>query len=112
MAPSSSKTDVIPTFRPIRLSTLMLLHPLPPRRGGARPPSRGRRSASPLPVSPGSARPLGRPCPRGPFVLSHLDSDVDAGRHVELGQGVHRLRRRLGDEDQALVRPDLELLPR
>src|SRR5437763_2838190 len=87
MRPAASNTDVMPTLRPIRLSTLMAFAPK-----GARGPVR---EASPR---TGLVRRL------------HLDADVHAGRHVELGQGVHRLRGRLGDEDQALVRPDLELL--
>src|SRR5204863_6058972 len=41
-----------------------------------------------------------------------LDLDVDAGRQVELHQRVHRLRRGLENVDQALVRPQLELLAR
>src|SRR5262245_30533783 len=43
---------------------------------------------------------------------SELDLDVDAGRELELHQRVHRLRRRIEDVDQALVRADLELLAR
>src|SRR6266550_625530 len=41
-----------------------------------------------------------------------LDLDVDTGRQIELHQRVHRLRRRLEDVDQPLVRADLELLAR
>src|SRR5256714_15110211 len=45
--------------------------------------------------------------------LDELDLDVDAGREmVESLEGVDRLRRRLKDVDQALVRPDLEVLAR
>src|SRR5206468_6870268 len=43
---------------------------------------------------------------------SGLDFDVDARRQVQLHQGVQRLLRRLEDVEQALVRPDLELLTR
>src|SRR3954447_1189426 len=39
-----------------------------------------------------------------------LDLDVDAGRQVEPHQRVDRLRGRRVDVDQALVRPDLEVL--
>src|SRR5689334_19467383 len=42
--------------------------------------------------------------------LSALDLDVDAGGQVELHERVERLLRRLDDVEQALVRPDLELL--
>src|SRR5580765_992684 len=49
--------------------------------------------------------------PTIPFI-SELDLDVDAGREVEPHQRVDRLRRRRVDVDQALVRPDLEVLPR
>ena len=42
-----------------------------------------------------------------------LDLDVHARRQLpHQHQRVHRLRRRLQDIDQTLVRPDLELLPR
>jgi hypothetical protein len=41
---------------------------------------------------------------------SELDLDVDAGGEVELHQRVHRLRRRVDDVEEPLVRPDLELL--
>src|SRR2546423_5006497 len=45
--------------------------------------------------------------------LDELDLDVDAGREVvESLERVDRLRRRLKDVDQALVRPDLEVLAR
>src|SRR3954462_14735541 len=48
------------------------------------------------------------------FVLlaKRLDLDVDAGRQIELHQRVDRLRGRLENVDQPLVRPDLELLAR
>src|SRR5262252_4493435 len=39
-----------------------------------------------------------------------LDLDVDAGRKVELHQGVDGLRRRIDDVEQTLVRAHLELL--
>ena len=41
-----------------------------------------------------------------------LDLDVDARGEVELHQRVHRLRRRVDDVEQPLVRADLELLAR
>src|SRR4026207_1865959 len=41
---------------------------------------------------------------------SELDFDVDAGGEVELHQRVHRLRRRIDDIEQALVRTHFELL--
>src|SRR5437763_11626566 len=41
-----------------------------------------------------------------------LDLDVDACRKVQLHQGVDRLLRWIVDVDEALVRPDLELLAR
>src|SRR5688572_7402297 len=64
--PSSTKTRVIPSFRPI-----------------------------------------------SPFVIGSpdLDLDVDAGRQIQLGQRVHRLRARVVDVEQPLVRAQLELLP-
>src|ERR1035441_10157983 len=43
---------------------------------------------------------------------SELDLDVDARRQVETHQRVHRLRRRVEDVDQPLVRPHLEVLTR
>jgi hypothetical protein len=46
------------------------------------------------------------------MVASALDLDVDASRQVELHQRVQRLRGRLEDVDQALVRAHLELLAR
>src|SRR5688572_21392648 len=44
------------------------------------------------------------------FTSAGLDADVDARRHVQLAERVHRLGGRLRDVDQPLVRPDLELL--
>src|SRR5256886_5421741 len=49
-------------------------------------------------------------CRRSPS--SELDLDVDAGRQVEAHQRIDRLRCRRVDVDQALVRADLERLPR
>src|SRR5215203_4848436 len=46
------------------------------------------------------------------FLPERLDLDVDAGGEIELHQGVDRLRGRLEDVDQPLVRTDLELLTR
>src|ERR1022692_1702988 len=43
---------------------------------------------------------------------SELDLDVDARGKVEAHQRVHRLRRRVEDVDQPLVRPHLEVLTR
>src|SRR4029077_2635546 len=43
---------------------------------------------------------------------SELDLDVDAGRQVEAHQRVHRLRCRVEDVDQPLVRAHLEVLAR
>src|SRR5437016_13899471 len=43
---------------------------------------------------------------------SELDLDVDAGGKVQLHERVDRLRRRVDDIEQALVRPHLELLAR
>src|ERR1700716_387944 len=41
---------------------------------------------------------------------SDLDPDVDTGGQIELHQRVHRLRRRIDDIEQTLVRAHLELL--
>src|SRR4051812_11046477 len=41
---------------------------------------------------------------------SELDLDVDTGSEIELHQRVHRLRGRIDDIEQALVRAHLELL--
>src|SRR2546422_6818237 len=46
-----------------------------------------------------------------PFLLERLDLDLHPGGEVELHQRVHRLRGRLEDVEQPLVRADLELLP-
>src|SRR4051812_9770601 len=43
---------------------------------------------------------------------SELDFDVDAGGEIELHEGVDRLRGRVDDVEQTLVRPDFELLTR
>src|SRR5437763_6297628 len=45
-------------------------------------------------------------------LISELDLDVDAGREVEPHERVDRLRRRVDDVDQPLVRAHLEVLPR
>src|SRR5262245_6538999 len=53
--------------------------------------------------------------PRSAFtVMARLrpDADLDADREVQLREGLDRLRGRLGDVDEALVGPDLELLAR
>src|SRR5690625_7576503 len=42
---------------------------------------------------------------------SELDLDIDTGGKVELHQRVHRLRCRVDDIEQPLMRADLELLP-
>src|ERR1044072_8594670 len=41
---------------------------------------------------------------------SKLDLDVNAGGEIELHQRIHRLRRRIDDVEQSLVRAHLELL--
>src|SRR5262249_8204217 len=46
----------------------------------------------------------------GVLLAESLDLDVDARRQIELHERVHGLRRRLEDVEEALVRPDLELL--
>src|SRR5262245_32937352 len=46
------------------------------------------------------------------FLAERLDLDVDAGRQIQLHQRINRLRRRLEDVDQALVRAHFELLAR
>ena len=48
----------------------------------------------------------------GPEQALQLDLDIHAGGELEAHERVHRLRGRVEDVDQALVRPDLELLPR
>src|SRR5204863_7053988 len=45
-------------------------------------------------------------------LLLELDLDVDAGRKVQLHEGVDRFLRWVVDVDEPLVRPDLELLAR
>src|SRR6188768_598852 len=83
--PSSAKIRVIPSFRPI----------------------------NPAGTVRGSFRDGGTPCPWTDAVhggSSHLDLDVDAGRERQSHQRIDRLRRRIDDVDEALVRPDLELL--
>src|SRR5690349_9818816 len=54
--------------------------------------------------------------PRIPFLAMNLvlllDVDVDAGRQIDAHESVHRLRRRVEDVDQPLVRTHLEVLPR
>src|ERR1700722_12128744 len=45
-----------------------------------------------------------------PFRALELDLDVDTGGKIELHQRVHRLRRRIDDIEQALVRAHFELL--
>src|SRR5437762_648584 len=49
---------------------------------------------------------------RAHAALLELDLDVDAGREVELAEGVDRLLRRLEDVEQPLVGAELELLTR
>src|SRR3981189_798684 len=43
------------------------------------------------------------------FLPDALGLDVDAGRKIQLHQGVDGLRRRLEDVDEPLVRPDFKL---
>src|SRR5437868_8174119 len=46
------------------------------------------------------------------FLAKRLNLDVHPGREIELHQRVHRLRSRIKNIEQALVRPNLELLAR
>src|SRR5438477_9320396 len=46
------------------------------------------------------------------LAFSELDLDVDAGRKVQLHEGVDRFLRWVVDVDEPLVRPDLELFAR
>src|SRR3954452_2520277 len=84
--PSSRKTWVIPTFLPSKAAT--------------------------------GIPPTGHPAPRPDVQLRHhvsdqLDLDIYACRRVvEALERVDRLRRRLEDVDQPLVRADLEVLAR
>src|SRR3990172_4280865 len=64
----------------------------------------GRAPALPWGMSP-------RPCGEGQ-APALLDFNIHASRQVELHERVERLRRRLEDVEQPLVRADLELLAR
>src|SRR5260221_3254577 len=110
IVPSSWKTWVIPTLRPINP---MLIAKRPsaraqPSRGQGGPEHRSERTSrcvsevaeGPTGPSAGSAR-----------AYSHLDLDVDASRQAESHQGVHGLGRRVKDVDEPLMGADLELFP-
>src|SRR3989441_3717051 len=124
--PSGSNPCVMPTFLPmmpvtIYLSTFSALaagpHPrreltlMPRGRPLGTPPQRGCRAGD-----PGMAAGAVVQSPRRLALLmlfsERLDLHIDAGRQIELHQRVHRLRRRLEDVDEPLVRADLELLAR
>src|SRR5919106_1197834 len=83
--PSSSKMRIIPSFLPIN----------PAGTGG------GSFLMAERPRDAPSRRIRGR---------SHLDLDIDAGRQRQPHQRIDRLRRRVDDVDEPLVRPNLELL--
>src|ERR671919_2177239 len=99
---SSSKTWVMPSFRPTIPFT-----PCSFRRESrtTRTPRVGTLEAEGGPRWPRAVRPLGRESR-----ASELDLDVHAGREIQPHQGVDRLRRRRVDVDQALVRAHLEVL--
>src|SRR5260221_12032394 len=110
IVPSSWKTWVIPTLRPINP---MLIAKRPsaraqPSRGQGGPEHRSERTSrcvsevaeGPTRPSAGSAR-----------AYSHLDLDVDASRQAESHQGVHGLGRRGKDVDEPLMGADIELFP-
>src|SRR5437762_4728892 len=82
--PSALKIRVIPNFRPIK-PFIMTLSPCVFGRGAA------------------CCAPTSR------FLLD-LNLHVHTGRQIELRQRIHRLRPRVEDVDQALVRLELELL--
>src|SRR5687767_10209699 len=84
--PSSSKMRVIPSFLPINPAGTVGGSFLMAERPRGAPRRRVRRS-------------------------SHLDLDIDAGRQRQPHQRIDRLGGRVDDVDEALVRPDLELLP-
>src|SRR5579863_8959688 len=50
--------------------------------------------------------------PFGRKASIQLDLDIDPGRQLQLHQGIHGLVRGIQDVHQALVRADLELIPR
>src|SRR5688500_8590715 len=83
--PSSAKSRVIPSFLPIN------------------PAGTAGDSFLDGGTAPGGRWPTGGG--------SHLDLDIDAGRERQPHQGIDRLGGRVDDVDEALVRPDLELLP-
>src|SRR5690606_5849960 len=86
--PASSKMRVIPIFLPL----------IPAMMDGS------------LVLAGSSARRRSRVRSGGGSGSVHLDLDVHSGGQVELGQRVDRLRTAVHDVDQALVRPQLELL--
>src|SRR6476660_1605306 len=94
--PSASNTCVMPTFLPMIPVTICRSGSWGSGLGASC--YRNQRAPSPQPLLV--------------FFSECFDLDVDAGRKVELHQRVHRLRRRLEDVDQTLVRADLELLAR
>ena len=114
--PSSRNSCVMPTFLPMIPFTILFR----PQASGPGPVRRRHGSRRPqfitfyaldlaMPVAPA-------PCPgrgRKPLLVilaERLDLDVHTRGQIQLHQRIHRLRRRLEDVDQPLVRPDLELL--
>src|SRR5215203_6383025 len=107
IVPSSWKTWVMPTLRPMSPMLIAATRPiraLAPARAHSR--TSVRLLACSSPPSPG---PAGQRCQRWSR-SSHLDLDVDPSGEAESHQGVHGLRARIQDVDEPLVGADLELL--
>src|SRR5688500_6292631 len=104
MVPSSWKTWVMPTLRPLRPMLIAAPRPiraLAPARALSRTEVRSLACSSPP-----SPRPAGQRCPCC-VPSSHLDLDVDARSQRESHQGVDRLRARIQDVDEPLVGANL-----
>src|SRR5688572_24528735 len=101
--PSGRKCWSMPTLRPMMTAFVI---------AGARSLSLADRGPSPWVVSlvaSGSGVAVSSVISASPL---ELDLDIDAGRKVELHEGIDRLLRWIVDVNEALVRPDLELLTR
>src|SRR6476620_1274670 len=121
MVPSSAKTWVMPTLRPINPMVIARSSAPGPREQARSPapaqPGRGQGEAehrserTPRCVSEGRRRQR-RHRAGSAGASSHLDFDVDAGGQRKPPERVDRLRGWVEDVDQPLVGADLELLPR
>src|SRR5439155_1242092 len=110
--PSSPKTWVMPTFRPMSPSLRAISAPCRATSSDEPHEARGRSGPERTRLYVRNRDDRVRSAAKSIGVASELDLDVDAGGQVELHQRVHGLRRGIDNVEQSLVGAHLELLAR